>query len=133
MLRMTETIVSQLKKRFPTLTFVYLFGSMATKRATATSDVDIAILATSHLDSVEKWDSAQELAILLKQDVDLIDLATASTVLRYEIITSGTLIYTQNPTAALKQEVEWMSEYLDFNETRRELMAEIQRRGTIYE
>ena len=130
---MTKTIVSYLKSRFPTLNSVYLFGSMATKTDAHNSDIDIAILTQFPIEDVSKWDIAQELAILLKRDVDLIDLATASTVFRYEIITSGSLIYTHDPTKTLQQEVHWMSEYLDFNETRHELIKEIQRRGTIYE
>jgi len=42
-------------------------------------------------------------------------------------------LYTTDADTSLAQEVYWLSEYLDFNEMRHGLVADIQRRGTIYE
>jgi len=72
-------IISQINTKLNTKA-IYLFGSFAKGVATKSSDVDIAYLSDSSIDNVARWNLAQDIAIALKKDVDLIDLKQAHTI-----------------------------------------------------
>ena len=76
----------------PGIKLVYLFGSRARDQAHENSDWDIALLSDSALDTVQTWQLAQDIAATLGAPVDLVDLASASTVLRMQVVTDGILL-----------------------------------------
>lgn len=80
-------------KRLSGLRLLYLFGSQASGDARPDSDWDIAFLADGNLDNVSRWHIAEELAAELGQDVDLVDLKEASTVLKMQIVMNGRLLF----------------------------------------
>jgi predicted nucleotidyltransferase len=84
-----EAIVEHLRERLPGLLAVHAFGSRIRGASTADSDLDLAVYATSHLAPVALWSVAQELADHLGTDVDLLDLSAATTVMQYQVITTG--------------------------------------------
>src|SRR6185437_9681439 len=86
-------ILEIIKQKIPGLQAVYLFGSTGTSYETSESDLDIAILASTCLAPLQKWHLSQEIALLIKRNVDIVDLKEASTVLRMEIISTGKRIY----------------------------------------
>lgn len=110
---------------------IYLYGSQASGDAAYNSDWDIAVLLPDKMDSTTLWQVAQGLASVLKQDVDLADLLSASTVLQYEITTTGKRIYTGNQDACQAFEAQVESAYLKLNEQRAEILRDIQQRGQV--
>jgi len=60
---------------------VYLFGNRANGQDGPDSDLDLAVLVEGKLSPVALWEQAQSLAVVLRCDVDLIDLRAASTVI----------------------------------------------------
>jgi predicted nucleotidyltransferase len=80
-------------QRLSGLRLLYVFGSQATGHAQSSSDWDIAFLADESPDNVSRWHIAEELAAKLNQDVDLVDLKEASTVLKMQIVQNGRLLF----------------------------------------
>jgi predicted nucleotidyltransferase len=70
---------------------VWLFGSEERGEARAGSDVDLGILCDPPL-GVDRPVLMDELATMLDRQVDVIDLAVASPILAWEIVTSGRVI-----------------------------------------
>ena len=77
--------------------FIVVFGSYAKNTTHKDSDIDVAFYSqdSSHT-TYEIFLLAQELADILKIDVDLINLRTASTVFQAQIYTTGTVIYSKD-------------------------------------
>ena len=74
--------------------FIIVFGSYAKGLSRQNSDIDIAFYSEDTvLSSYDLFIIAQELADLLKIEVDLIDLRRASTVLKAQIFTTGKVIF----------------------------------------
>ena len=96
---------------------IYLFGSHASDLASDSSDIDIAILGNKKLDPVVRWQWQSELAIVLNNDVDLVDLLSASTVMQNQVIHHGLCIYDAGNNAALF-EMQVMSMYQRLNDER---------------
>ena len=66
---------------------IILFGSTVKGNARQSSDIDVAFLSDNKVsDQYERFLIAQELASILHQDVDLIDLSQASTVFQAQIV-----------------------------------------------
>lgn len=88
-----QKIVAYLKQSIPDIQLIYLFGSRANGSYKSASDWDIGLLRPTKLDNVQRWELAQELASLLNNDVDLVDLLSASTVLNMQVVSKGRLLY----------------------------------------
>jgi uncharacterized protein len=103
---------------------ILLFGSYGTDFEKSDSDLDLALLADSKIDALVLWELAQEIAIKLNRDVDLIDLRQASTVFRFQILNSCEVIYCSDPKAFASFENTSISMYLHFQETRKEILSD---------
>jgi uncharacterized protein len=104
------------------ISFAYIFGSRATETNRPDSDYDIAFYpADKFLKIANKIDkhSVQssielELEKLLKTEkLDLVNLDTASPLLRYKVIKNGKLILEKNPFLHRSKVARWVMEYLD--------------------
>ncbi len=93
----TIAIVDLLRSSLPALQAVYLFGSQATGQSTPGSDIDVAVLTETPLSPRQRFELAAELGSLLGQDVDLIDLRAAYTVLRSQVVGHGAALYRRDP------------------------------------
>lgn len=113
-----EVAKAKITSAIPHLFAIYVFGSFGTKYERKDSDVDLAVLAQQPTDPVVLWNLAQEIAIAIDRDVDLIDLKNASTVFRHVIISSGTRFYTKDETYAAFVENSYNSMYLRFKDDR---------------
>jgi predicted nucleotidyltransferase len=71
---------------------VWLFGSHAQERARADSDVDLAILCEPPL-GLNRTRAMDAVGRELGADVDVIDLATTSPALAWEVLTTGRLVH----------------------------------------
>lgn len=117
-------IIEFLKDQIPGLIAIYIFGSMADNSATPESDIDIAILTFQKISAVEKWKIQEELASKLKQDVDLIDLKDATTILRTEVVENGKLIFSGDSYQVNHFEMITYSMYSDLNESRQDILTD---------
>lgn len=126
-----EHITTHLKQRLPDLQAAYLFGSQASGDAGPQSDLDLAILLPRSADPVLIWDLSGELADLAGVPVDLVDLRAASTVMQYQVITTGQRLWAQALVAGLF-ECFVLSEKTALDTARSGLLADIQRDGHVY-
>jgi predicted nucleotidyltransferase len=110
---------------------VYAFGSRIQGTAQAESDLDLAVLVEGYADPVLLWTLASELADLAGCPVDLLDLRAASTVMQYQIITTGECWWAKDVRAALF-EAAILSEKTELDTARAGLLADIQRDGRVY-
>lgn len=88
-----SALIEQTLHSIEGLKLAYLFGSRAQGCSTSASDWDIAFLAEKPVAALNRWELAQTLASELGADVDLIDLAQASTVMRMQVVTQGDRLY----------------------------------------
>ena len=109
-----------------------MFGSQAKDRARADSDVDLAVLCSSPQQPPALFELAQRLASLLACDVDLVDLARASTVMKKEIVAGGRTLYEQSPATRHAFEGQVLSAYARLNEERRPILERIRREGRVH-
>ena len=114
-------------RRLSGLRLLYLFGSQASGDARPDSDWDIAFLADVNLDNVSRWHIAEELAAELGQDVDLVDLKEASTVLKMQIVQNGRLLYGDSLGADLF-EASTMTQYGHLQESRSDILKAYERK-----
>ena len=120
----TEILIAEfLKDQIPGLIAIYIFGSMADNSATPESDIDIAFLTFRKISAVEKWKIQEELASKLNQDVDLIDLKNATTILRTEVVEKGKLIFSGDSYQVNHFEMTTYSMYADLNESRQDILT----------
>lgn len=110
---------------------LYAFGSRIQGSATASSDLDLAVLVAGYADPVLLFDLAGQLADITGCPVDLVDLRAASTVMQYQIITTGERWWQKDAQAALF-EAAVLSEKTALDTARAALIEDIQHRGSIY-
>lgn len=118
-------LIEQLRRVLPTLLrdtpidVAYLYGSMARGRATRSSDVDIALLATAPLSPKERL----QLELRLEQALaDRYDLPNADVrvlngaPLRFQgrVLTGAVLLYSRNEERRVAFETRVRSAYFDF-------------------
>ncbi|WP_260287863.1 type VII toxin-antitoxin system MntA family adenylyltransferase antitoxin [Peribacillus aracenensis] len=118
---------------FINLGFCSLLGSYAKNTTHRDSDIDVAFYSqdSSHI-TYELFLLAQELADILKIDVDLINLRTASTVFQAQIYTTGIVIYSKDDTLLKNQQMIALSMYAKLNEEREIILKKIEESGSIY-
>ena len=111
---------------------IYLFGSMAADAVHDSSDIDIAVLPHEPIANLKRWDIQQELATALGRAVDLVDLRSASTVMRLQVVTTGDLLYEGDNTKQAEFEMLALSMYARLNQERREILDQVKREGRVY-
>lgn len=118
--RLLNICKESLLKQYPDLVGIYAFGSITNGHFCERSDIDIAILPNpkEKIDPVKLWYFAQKLAVKTGRDIDLIDLNEATTSFRYEITTTGNLIYCSDESSCVLAESNFLTEYLQLNEDR---------------
>lgn len=125
-------LVDRLREEFPELLAVYRFGSSGSEYERPASDLDLAVYAGTPLPAVKLWRTAQELAADAGRDVDVVDLASASGVMRAQVIHGGERIYCADEAACETFEDYVYSSYARLNEERRGILQDILRRGSVY-
>ena len=96
----------------------YLFGSLASGREKASSDVDIAVLFSPGIDSERytpiRLSMINELSRILDREIDVAVLNGASSFLKFQVIKYGSRIYEKEGRADRGFEARAIVEYLDF-------------------
>lgn len=124
-------LVQRLKSQIPNLLAIHAFGSRIHGTATAHSDLDLAVLVAGYAQPLQLWELASDLADLAGCPVDLLDLRAASTVMQYQIITTGERWWAKDTQAGL-YEAAILSEKTALDTARRALLDDIQQRGQVY-
>ncbi|WP_443192507.1 type VII toxin-antitoxin system MntA family adenylyltransferase antitoxin [Pseudomonas indica] len=127
----TDPLLEYLRKRLPDLLAVYLFGSHATGTAAAGSDVDLAVLVPGQVEPLRLFEIAGELADLVGAPVDLLDLRAASTVMQFQIITTGRRLWAVDFRAGVFESFI-LSEKTALDSARSGLLEDIRKEGRIY-
>lgn len=65
---------------------IYLFGSVVKGNFRNDRDIDIAFLSDNEISGYDLFIKAQDLADIIKREVDLIDLKKSSTVFKAQVI-----------------------------------------------
>jgi predicted nucleotidyltransferase len=125
-------IVEILHREFPDAVAIYRFGSTVDGGVRAESDIDIAFLPDHPIDSARRFSVQETLAARLRRDVDLVDLASVSTVLRMQVVSTGKLLATFDGAKREVFEDYVFSSYARLNEERREILEQIARDGRVY-
>ncbi|MBF0611566.1 MAG: nucleotidyltransferase domain-containing protein [Magnetococcales bacterium] len=126
-----EVIIHQLLNNLPHLLAIYAFGSRMNGHAGVESDLDLAVLSEGKSNPVLLWHLAGELSELAGCPVDLVDLRAASTVMQYQIITTGQRIWSQDYRASLYESFI-LSAKTSLNEARAPILQRILDEGVIH-
>ena len=113
----------------PSLIALYQFGAQAKGTARRDSDVARAVLARDPIPNLRRFELAQELAVRFHRDVDLINLRNASTVMRMQVISTGTYLDAPNAPARREFEMYVFSDYTRLNQERRDSEKSQRERG----
>jgi len=127
-----NALIEFVQQAIPDLIALYRFGSEAKGNARPESDVDLAVLARHPIPALRRFELAQELASQLHRDVDLVDLRSASTVMRMQVISTGECLFKVSDRLQGEFEDLVYSAYARLNEERREILNEIRMRGSVY-
>lgn len=127
-----QVLIQFLRQAIPELIALYRFGSQAKGSTRQDSDVDLAVLADDPIPALRRFELAQELATCLHRDVDLVDLRTASTVMRMQVISTGECLDSANGRARREFEMYVYSDYARLNEERRDILDRVRVSGVIY-
>lgn len=131
MLASEGPIVRDILSAFPNTLAIYAFGSRIQGQARADSDLDLAVLVAGYADPVRLWMVANDLAIKVDCDVDLLDMRAVSTIMQYQILMTGRRLWARQLDADLF-ECFVMSERTALNEARAKLEDDIKKKGKIY-
>ncbi|MES2677528.1 MAG: nucleotidyltransferase domain-containing protein [Pseudomonadota bacterium] len=122
----TQKIINIILQYIPNVEAIYVFGSAALNQENKNSDVDIAILLpvmqAKEIGNLYLTDLHSDLMLLLKKEVDLINLRAASTVLQKEIISKGKVIFCANLHSKNEFEMLTISFYQRLNFERKEIL-----------
>jgi predicted nucleotidyltransferase len=127
-----ETAIRHIQRAIPSLIALYSFGSQSRGAARPDSDVDLAVLASTPIQELRRFALAQDIAMQLHRNVDLVDLRCASTVMRMQVLSTGVCLYAPDEPARQEFEMYTYADYARLNEERREVLKGIAHRGLVY-
>ncbi|MBN8253625.1 nucleotidyltransferase domain-containing protein [Priestia flexa] len=114
--------------------FIIVFGSFAKGTTHQESDIDIGFYVKhKKLEKYEIFMLAQELATILKREVDLVNIAEASTVFQAQIYMTGTVIYSNDDRLRMSEQMKALKMYAKLNEERKDILKKVDESGSIYE
>lgn len=129
--RLVQALTGRLREALPNAMALYAFGSRMQGTAGHESDLDLAVLVPGYADPVRLWELAGELTDRAGCDVDLLDLRAASTVMQYQVLTTGRRLWAADHQADLFESFV-LSEKTALDEARAGLLADIQKEGRVY-
>jgi len=124
-------LINQIKSSLPNVLAMYAFGSQITGHANEHSDLDLAVLIDGHVETFDLWDLASQLSEIAGCDVDLLNMRLASTVMQYQILQTGRTLWAKQPDAGIFESFI-LSEKINLDVLRKELLDDIDQRGSIY-
>lgn len=124
-----EDIKNIIKNKLPEfkseygIKLLYIFGSYAKGINNEKSDVDIAVLLENDYNPLDKLNFLGDLCDTLKRDdIDLVILNSANSVLKHQVIKYGRLIYMEDEITKVFFESGVQKEYMDMEYFRKTQM-----------
>lgn len=111
---------------------VYRFGSSVQGATGPDSDIDIAVLSRARLEPRERFSLEEELSATAGCSLDLIDLRSASTVLKMEVVRGGLVIHDADPVERGLFEDRVFSDYARLNEERQGILERVAAEGVVH-
>jgi len=111
---------------------IYLYGSVLSEAFNEDSDIDCAIHCNEKDFKTALFDIKPEIEIILKRDLDLVNIKTANPDFATEIIANGKLIYTKDQIFKDQYEMKILSEYLTLEEDRAIVLENIYKTGRVF-
>ena len=110
--------VSRCVTRRPEIQAAYVFGSVASGRARADSDVDVAVLIDRRVPPGRILKYRLKLmadlgTALHRSDVDVVILNEASPLLAHRVLSQGTLVFERSASARVRFQTKTAGLYLD--------------------
>jgi predicted nucleotidyltransferase len=124
--------VAAIRSALPELVAIYRFGSSVSGERSPESDVDLAVLATTPIDPLLRFDLQERLASALRQSVDLVDLRRASPVMAIQVIGKGRVLLDHDASARGRFEDLTYGVYARLNEERRGILQRVAAEGSVY-
>jgi predicted nucleotidyltransferase len=116
-----SSIIRILSERLAVFTII-LFGSAAKEALRQDSDIDISFMNDFPSSTYDVFLVAQELADLLKREVDLVDFRQASTVLQAQIVANGIMLLDDKQTDRQYAFMRSLKSYALLNEERSQII-----------
>jgi uncharacterized protein len=114
--------ITKLKKIY-NIKLMYIFGSYAKGTNNGNSDIDIAVLLEDGYSPLDKVSLLGELSDALRSDnIDLVILNSANSVLKHQIIKYGKIFYSESEESRVFFEVRVLKEYMDMEYFRKTQM-----------
>lgn len=126
-----RALVELLRSRLDGLLAVYAFGSRVQGTVGAQSDLDMAVLVQGYADPLVLWELAGEAADIAGCPVDLLDLRGTTTVMQQQVLLGGERWWAAGDQAGLV-ECAMLSEKLELDRRRADLLRDIEREGQVY-
>lgn len=120
-----EAIVHAVREVLPLARAAWLFGSAAQGRFQAGSDLDIAVDTVETLSALQRWEASEQLARQFGRDVDLLDFRHLSTVMQAQVLSTGTLLFSVDPTETADYCAFVFSEYQNIQSWRQPMMRQL--------
>jgi hypothetical protein len=89
------------------------------------------VLAAGTVEPLLLWQTAGELADIVAVPVDLLDLRAVSTVMQYQVITTGRRLWNKDSQAGIFESYI-LSERTALDTARAALLADIQKKGKVH-
>lgn len=128
-----DALTHRVRQALPRVMAVYAFGSRVHGTAHADSDLDMAVLVPGYADPLHLWHLASDLADLAGCPVDLLDMRAASTVMQYQILTTGQRWWVGPRVQVDIYEAAMLSEKTELDSARAALLADIARSGVVHD
>ena len=127
-----EIIKEELIDAFDPLAII-MFGSYSRNSQDAESDIDIAIVADT-LDKTILFENKQKIQELITQDLDLVNLKSEEIYdsFKYEVLMNGKILYCKDEYKYDLYKIDTIREYIELNESRKDIIERIKKGGTIY-
>lgn len=125
-------ITQKILENIDTLAII-LYGSFSRNTQNAESDIDIAVISES-TDKTVLFELKKSIEELTSRDIDLVNLENIdiSESLRYEVLMNGVLLYCKDNFKFDIYKIEKLKEFLDFNESRYDIIERVKSGGKIY-
>ena len=125
-LNKNKDLLIQYLEKHPEIEVAYIFGSVAQKKITPLSDIDIAILIDNQqIDENAyrygyKAEILSDLIKLLKTNaIDLVILNEADTLLRHRVLYSGEILHSKNENKRIAFQTTTLGKYNDYKQLMR--------------
>ena len=118
-----KTILKEYFQKHPEIEVAYVFGSVAQEKDNVLSDIDIGIIIDKGQINEQSYrygykaEILTDLIKLLKtNNIDLVILNDANTLLKHRVLYFGKVIYSKNEKNRIQFQVNTINKYADFRQ-----------------